>query len=426
MRTLLIAFPEPSSRWGGERLRKLCEPLLVLGWRPVFLATTERSARRMHGEYSQFDWLDGYEVVRAPDASPYVAGSAVRRVLRRRSAVDTGPGVVATAGGATSRPLTLRILNRVWLPDAYAGWVPFAFAAGLRAIRRTRPAAIFSSYPPASSHLVALLLHRATGLPWIADFRDPWSRADEQTYPTGSPHVAAALERAALRHATLVTAVGPTLAEILSARTSTPVHVLPQGFDAAAVPDGATKEKGDALRVVHMGTLARWPSDPGPLLRAAERAVAAGAAIRIEQFGQTFAVDDEIAYAVAAGFLSVHEPVSRDEALQQIAAADVAVVIRTEPGRLWITTKLWDYLAARTPVLSIADPESDVSRLVTTTGAGVAVPYWDEDAIVAALIALHNRWRGGDLRWEPVDEELERYDSRRVASELVQLLDGMA
>ena len=47
-------------------------------------------------------------------------------------------------------------------------------------IRRSRPSVIFSTYPIATAHLIGLALHRLTGLPWIADFRDPMA---QEGYP---------------------------------------------------------------------------------------------------------------------------------------------------------------------------------------------------------------------------------------------------
>ena len=40
---------------------------------------------------------------------------------------------------------------------------------------------IWSTFPIATSHLIGLTLHRLTGLPWIADFRDPML---QPSYPT--------------------------------------------------------------------------------------------------------------------------------------------------------------------------------------------------------------------------------------------------
>src|SRR5699024_902587 len=63
-------------------------------------------------------------------------------------------------------------------PDRWASWWLGAVPAGLRLIKRDRPSVIWSTYPIATTHLIAHTLHRLTGLPWVADFRDPVSNTD--------------------------------------------------------------------------------------------------------------------------------------------------------------------------------------------------------------------------------------------------------
>jgi hypothetical protein len=392
----------------------------------VLLATRERAAARMHGAFSQLDWLEPFGVYRAFDANPYVAASAARRAAARlrQGRARVGARVAAESRSASPRRLALRVLDRVWLPDSYAGWLPFGFATGLRAIRRERPAAILSSYPPASSHVLALLLHRATGVPWIADFRDPWANAGDHTYPGSATRLSRRLEHATLEHASAVTAVGPTLAETLAERTAAQVHVLPQGFEPDR--DAARRTQEDELRLLHMGTLAAWPAHPGPLLRAAAAAAEHGARLHVDQVGQIFGCEDDVEAAIASGLLTAHDPVTRSEAQRRIAAADVALLIRTEPSRLWVTTKLWDYLAARTPILVVADPECDAARIVTATRTGVVVPYWDEGAIESSLRSLDDQRRAGELRWQPDEAELAQYETSSVARELARVLEQVA
>ena len=62
-------------------------------------------------------------------------------------------------------------------------WWFAAVTRGLAAVRRRRPAAIFSTYPIATAHLIALTLARLTRLPWIADFRDPMIDDDYPEVP---------------------------------------------------------------------------------------------------------------------------------------------------------------------------------------------------------------------------------------------------
>ena len=72
-----------------------------------------------------------------------------------------------------------RALVNAWIgvPDNYVSWVVPATLRGRRLLAERRFDAIFSSSPRASAHLVAALLARSSGLPWLADFATPGPRA---------------------------------------------------------------------------------------------------------------------------------------------------------------------------------------------------------------------------------------------------------
>jgi len=65
-------------------------------------------------------------------------------------------------------------------PDRWISWYPGAVLSGWIELKR-RPAVILSTYPIATAHLIGWTLHRLTGLPWVADLRDPMAQED---YPT--------------------------------------------------------------------------------------------------------------------------------------------------------------------------------------------------------------------------------------------------
>ena len=74
----------------------------------------------------------------------------------------------------TRRGLLSRIGRALFIPDLQVSWLPAAFSRGLRYLRSNDCDVIYTSFPPASAHLLGYLLQRVTGLPWVADFRDAW------------------------------------------------------------------------------------------------------------------------------------------------------------------------------------------------------------------------------------------------------------
>jgi glycosyltransferase involved in cell wall biosynthesis len=61
-------------------------------------------------------------------------------------------------------------------PDKETGWGLFALPRALRIIKREKIDCIYTSTPPHSSHLIGWAAKKMTGLPFVADFRAPWSQ----------------------------------------------------------------------------------------------------------------------------------------------------------------------------------------------------------------------------------------------------------
>ena len=89
---------------------------------------------------------------------------------------DVAPGTVVERAFAVDAARHLAVRGRypaiVARPDRWAAWWLGAVPRSLAMIRKYRPAAIWSTYPIATAHTIGQTLHRLSGLPWIADFRD--------------------------------------------------------------------------------------------------------------------------------------------------------------------------------------------------------------------------------------------------------------
>src|SRR4051812_29830714 len=214
MRRLLVVayyFP-PIGGIGSIRLARFAEHLPEFGWDVTVLA---------------------------PKATPHAADPWLRypeeHVVRSRSIELTRlkqlvPRVRAHGdGGDGPARAAARAAGRLLYPDPQIGWFPGAIAAGRRAVRRGSFDAIVSSSFPITAHLVAGRLSRTAGLPWIAEFRDPWSDGLPASYPLRRR--AAALERTIAAKATSVAMPTATWADHYARAWGRPVAGIPNGHD---------------------------------------------------------------------------------------------------------------------------------------------------------------------------------------------------
>lgn len=382
--------PYPSS--GGNRWTAMARHLRAEGHRVTIVAS------------DAFGALDGdaeRDVVRAHDLK---SSPLLRRVLGRGALAETGAGT-----GATAEPPAPAILTKVLVPDAHlVGWVPSAARVLRRLVAQGDVDCVVTTSPPESAHLVALALGRRRPA-WIADLRDGWTfeqlRAPFPT--TAQRRLDRAVERRALRTADGVVAVTRSIAGDLRDRLGIPAATITNGYDpaldddvaAAAVPE---LPAGRRL-VVHTGVMSGLGGrDAGPFLEALARVAddpdVAGR-IAFVQVGPLTPEDEaRVAPLRARGIAHTVGLVPRATAIAiQRQAAALLLITSSDTGQA--TGKIYEYLAARRPVIALAEG-NDAARIVTETRAGVTVGPYDVGAIAAVLrsVAL-----GADL--PAVDED---------------------
>src|SRR4051794_15147303 len=371
---LLVISPDVGlDTIGGERIRKLTSAFDDEGWRLIGITPPARDYLSSHAP-----WPDSLVVHRTFDLNPWTLGVRLKRF--RGSAVTATPhGADAQQDGAPRVEATTKAaLHRLW-PYPWTGWVPFAVARAVAVARRERPVALLSSFPPTASHIAALAVRRITGVPWVADFRDPWTWGGRHGYVWARERWSTVrTEAAVLRAATVLTSIGPSLGAEVAERAGRKVVVLPHGIPAERPSDAQPAQPFERLELVHAGTVDSWSADVAPVVRAVLRL---DGRARLTLVGPVDQRPPELERAEQLGLVRTVGRVSRDEARRMTAAADVAVLVQKRPAKIWVTTKLWDYLASRTAIVVAADPECDAASIVRETRSGWAVPY-DEDAVV--------------------------------------------
>jgi len=118
-------------------------------------------------------------------------------------------------------------------PDENIGWENFAIQQSREIIIKEKPDIIFSSSPPATSHIIASKLKEEFNIPWVADFRDLWTQNPTQH----NPHtflrkiVETRLERKTLRKADALITISKPASENLFLLHNKRAEVITNGFD---------------------------------------------------------------------------------------------------------------------------------------------------------------------------------------------------
>jgi len=314
-------------------------------------------------------------------------------------------------------------VNRwVAVPDPYFAWVGPAILKGREILKRERFDVLFSSSPRASAHLVAAVLSEHADVPWLADYRDPWSTYQFRQYPTRA-HKASheRLEAWALGRAAAVTAVNRPIVDDLVARhpwLADRTHVLPNGFDRTEQPADVSLSEG--FWIVHTGrlygreqqvtafleALAALPADVKALFVGVDESRVRPDADRLG-LGARVRVEPLVPLPVALGY--------------QRAADALLLVNGRRPESM--SSKVFEYLQAGRPVFAISPAGSAARGLFAETGGGTCV--LPDDAMAEPLATFVAAVREGRA---PIADAaaLERYELGHLTAELAGILDTLA
>ncbi len=394
MRVLLISFYYPPAGGGGvQRPLKLASHLPRLGIETHVLAPNDPK------------WIHRDEQLRPPEAAVlhrarYLGprGRLPAEELYGRRGLDRLARKIALAP------------RRVVLPDENAPWALMAVPAAIKIVRRAGIDVVITTSPPNSIHLVGAAVQRATGVKWVADLRDSIVAKPDRRIERLAVRVKerghALVGRLVAARADAVVAATPRIEDEMSAlNPSLRVAMIPNGADFEDF-DGLEYRPDRRFRITHTGSFF-GTRDPRPFLRA----VAASDEAVVARFvGDFRAADRDWANGLGLGDrLELHPFLPHRRTLQLQRDSDALLLLLPdvgERGRDVPSGKLFEYLAARRPILAAVPPDGAAADLIRRARAGIVTAPDDVDAMREAIGELVDRWRRGVLEEPSLDEEL--------------------
>ena len=320
--------------------------------------------------------------------------------------------------------------RRFLVPDENASWVLTSVPAALRLARRERFDAILTTSPPSSVNVIGSLLSRHLGIPWIADLRDSIVAKEDRRIDRALPRLKERTHRyvAALvaRDAAAVVGVTPTIcAEIERLKPRGKVVTIPNGCDFGDF-DGLSYRPSDRFRITHTGSFFGQRS-PRPFLTA----LAESKLDVVARFvGDFRAADREWAEALGLGDkLEIYPFLPHRRALDLQRDSEALLLLLPEigaRGKDIPSGKLYEYIAARRPILGAVPPDGTAAELIREGELGLVVAPDDVGAMRIGLETLVERWTQGELHDTVLPDSLRVGLSRQTrARELAELLNDV-
>jgi len=322
-------------------------------------------------------------------------------------------------------------------PDRWASWWPSAVYLGLRLIRRYQVQAIWSTYPIMTAHCVAHTLSRRTGLPWIADFRDPvTSSVAERDRLTGSTQIrweGRILSRANYSVFTTPGAMRSYAERYPQAYGDGRLKIITNGFDEqdfADLPPYRSPVGGRPLHLVHAGVLYPSGRSPLPFFEALAKLHDSGFLATHEIRVTLRASGSEKQFGAELDRLGLQEivdlapSVPYREALAEQARADALLLFQGDQYDNQIPAKLYEYLRIGRPIFALVGERGDTAAALREAGGADVVPIQDASRIEQGLVRfLTSLVSGKAIQGHRSD--IARWSRSQGAVELAKLLDKM-
>lgn len=414
-RILLIAFHYPPVKGssGLQRTLAFSQYLSQFGWQPAVLSINPRA----------YNMVSDEQVSQIPEECQ----------------------VVRAFGLNSSRHLSLFGRYPRWaaLPDNWATWFFGAVPSGLKMIRRFSPDVIWSTYPIASAHLIGCMLHKLSGVPWVADFRDSMT---EETYPVDPTQrrVYRWIEKKTVTHCKHAVFTTPGAREMYASRypdlPDERWSVIANGYDdrifsqveaglGTAASEMAMPNKGP-LYFVHSGVLYPEERDPRQFYGAVRSLLLSGeifpekVQIMLRATGHDEYHSRLIQEFKIGDIVKLGAPLPYREALKEMMLSHGLLLFQADNCDHQIPAKLYEYVRARRPVFAMTNPLGNTAGELILAGYNDISPLNDEKAITASLMKFIREVETGTSALPNADSVM-RFDRRARAGELASLLDGI-
>ena len=394
-KVLIITYYWPPSGGAGvQRWLKFVKYLPQFGWEPIVYTVD-------NGEYPVIDnsLLDDISknvtVLKTPIWEPY---DFYKKLTGRKKEDKINSGFLSeNKNPKFLEELSKWIRGNLFIPDARMFWIKPSIKYLINYLKKNPVDLIITSGPPHSTHLIGLRLKQTLQIPWVADFRDPWTNIDfyqELKLSKWADKKHRNLEKKVLTNSDLVLTIGENLKNELIKLGGKNVQIVENGYDEDDFTEEENINIDNEFTIAHIGSFTPsrnhnvlWQS----LKELTLENVEFKKQLKIKLIGKVdhsvynsvrkFSLESHI---LSLGYMS-HNKVIEEQKKSKVL---LLMVNNTPNAKGIITGKIFEYIASGRPVLVIGPKDGDLSQIINNTKCGIVCDFNDVSDLKSALISL--------------------------------------
>lgn len=366
-------FPPIQGSSGLHRTVQFAKYLPDLGWHPIVITVHPRAFPET-GQYLSAEFLE-------------------RCVVKHALAFDS----------ARHFSIKGRYLDVMAIPDRWISWWPGGVWECLKAVRKYKPQALWSTFPIATAHMIAMTVHRLTGIPWVADFRDPMiQKGNPDNYLARKAYIR--LEKAIVANSCSCTTVTRSaLNEFIKKYPEKALdswQVIPNGFDESLftscgdlLNNGKPKPPKKTINMLHSGILYGEGRNPDAFFEAVHSYLGENdinLKVMFRGCGYEKPIMDSIFNYNLNGLVSLGSPVSYSDAIAEMIQSDILLLFQGEVYNRQIPAKIYEYIRSGRPILALTDQDGETARFLKDWDGVYIADLKSSDSIKKALKEIIN------------------------------------
>ena len=427
-KVLIITYYWPPSGGAGvQRWLKFVKYLEEFGWEAI-IYTPENPHYPVVDYTLKKDIPNTLEVIKRPIWEPY---QLFKKFMGMGKNQKVQHGFIQEGKSSSwKQKLSIWIRGNLFIPDARKFWIKPSIKF-LQSYLDINPVDVMvSTGPPHSMHLIANGIRKSKDIPWIADFRDPWTDIDfygQLMLTRWADRKHKRLEAAVLKNADLVITIGWNCAKGLLSKGAKDICVITNGFDEDDFKSEETSHSlSDFFEIVHVGTMNkdRNPVELWKVLRQLiDEKEEFKKLLRIKLIGKLdYAVIQVLDQYKLNDYVETVEYITHDEIPKHLRSAQILLLALNRSPNVEgiITGKLFEYLAAKRPILCIGSSSGDAAKIIGEARAGISINFDDTNTLKKELLNYFDLFKSNKLHLQQVDisefsrKELTRKLSRRL------------